>query len=644
MASAVGSLHVDLALNSAQFHTGIGKAQSALSGFSRHAGKIGAAIGVALAAIPTALALGIKGAADAADEMGKAAQKIGIGTEALSGIKHAADLAGVGFQELQTGLVRLSKAIAESLENPTSDAGRAFDAMGISLKTASGEIKTTDVILSELAGKFAQYKDGANKTALAVQLFGRAGANMIPLLNAGADGMSSAAEEARKLGLIISNDTAKSAEEFNDNISRLKSFISGGFIQILAQIAPIMQNISAAFIDGAKNSNLFERAGKFLANELDSLARYAAATLEEVRKLAAIFVYIKEVASSVGPGFFEKEAAAAEKGRAAFKAAGDEFGRTIKTLDTKAGPFGSLGEGKFNLAGGGKAFGEDANTQTKLENATRAAEKAMASLMQPKPDAPNPFKKAGEDAKVGSTKVSEAEREIAAAYKKLKGEAEDLFENTRTPLEAFRIQLEKIAKMMNPGGGKPALLDQETYTRAVTQAQEKLNKAVIAGSEVAQTLQSNFNSMFDSFLNGTFNARDAVKKLLADLAKMAMNKLFTQLLGSAFGGGSPLSFLGGANVVGANANGTNNWRGGMTWVGERGKELVNLPKGSQVVPNRKIGGMVGGGMSLAPVYNIDARGAQIGVAEQIGAAMRENNRVLMREMPKLLVSSQRRSM
>ncbi|MDP2358020.1 MAG: hypothetical protein Q8M31_18415 [Beijerinckiaceae bacterium] len=626
MASAVGSLHVDLGLNSAQFHTGIGKAQSALSGFSRHAGKIGAAIGVALAAIPAALAMGIKGAANAADEMGKAAQKVGIGTEALSGIKHAADLAGVGFNDLQTGLVRLSKAISEALEKPTSDAGRAFASMGISLRDASGNIKSTDVILSEMAGKFAGYQDGANKTALAVQLLGRAGANLIPLLNGGSAGMASAAEEAQKLGLIISRDTSRAAEDFNDNISRLQSFISGGFLQILAQIAPIMATMSSSFIDGAKDSNLFERAGQRLAEMLDGLARFAATTAKELQIVAAVFNYIKEVATTkVGPGFFEREAAAAERGRSSIRAAGEEYGRTIRNLEAKSGPFGGLAQGKFNQVEG---MG------------------ALRSALSSKPNAPNPFTKAGSEAKAGAAKMTEAEREIASAYQKLKSESESLYESTRTPLEAFRDQMEKLAKMMNPttnSGQSHALISQETYTRAVEQAQERLNKAIIAGSEVAQTLQSNFNSMFDSFLSGTFNARDAIKKLLSDLAKMMMNKIFTQLLGSVFGSfggkGGPLQLLGG---IGGNANGTNNWRGGLTWVGERGKELVNLPKGSQVIPNRSAEGM-GGGSSFAPVYNIDARGAQAGVAEQIGAAMRENNRVLMREMPKLLVSSQRRS-
>ncbi len=49
-----------------------------------------------------------------------------------------------------------------------------------------------------------------------------------------------------------------------------------------------------------------------------------------------------------------------------------------------------------------------------------------------------------------------------------------------------------------------------------------------------------------------------------------------------FGGGSE-----DGGSVGSNAEGTNNWRGGPTWVGERGPELVDLPKGSRVLPNKE---------------------------------------------------------
>ena len=72
-----------------------------------------------------------------------------------------------------------------------------------------------------------------------------------------------------------------------------------------------------------------------------------------------------------------------------------------------------------------------------------------------------------------------------------------------------------------------------------------------------------------------------------------------------------------------NANGTDHWRGGLSWVGERGPELVNLPRGSQVVPNHRIGAAPsGGGFTYAP--KIDARGASESKLQELQAQMRQD--------------------
>jgi hypothetical protein len=104
-------------------------------------------------------------------------------------------------------------------------------------------------------------------------------------------------------------------------------------------------------------------------------------------------------------------------------------------------------------------------------------------------------------------------------------------------------------------------------------------------------MEQGFMSIFD----GTKRAADAFK----DMARQILSELFRvlvvqQLVGS-FGGGGILGRIGGALGIGANANGTTNWRGGMTLVGERGPELVNLPRGSQVVDAQTTAGRMGGG-------------------------------------------------
>jgi len=90
---------------------------------------------------------------------------------------------------------------------------------------------------------------------------------------------------------------------------------------------------------------------------------------------------------------------------------------------------------------------------------------------------------------------------------------------------------------------------------------------------------------------------------------VTINEVYTGGRSAAQGPG------GGGGMVAHNALGTNNWRGGPTWVGERGPEIVNLPRGSQVIPNNKTGGAAGSSAG-ATSADIKALGDRIGAELQ----------------------------
>ena len=110
------------------------------------------------------------------------------------------------------------------------------------------------------------------------------------------------------------------------------------------------------------------------------------------------------------------------------------------------------------------------------------------------------------------------------------------------------------------------------------------------------------------------SGRDALRNFGLELVKIFAVRGISKLLG----GGDWLS----SPLIGANALGTDNWRGGLSWVGEKGPELVNLPMGAQVIPNNKIGGMGGGGMSFSYAPKIDARGASLEAVQELDQRMR----------------------
>jgi hypothetical protein len=176
---------------------------------------------------------------DAGDELNKLSQKTGVAVGDLAGLKGAADLSDVSFEGLTGSLTKLSVKIVDAAAG-SREASSAFSAVGVSFKTADGQIKQTGTFVKEIADKFANMQDGPGKAAIAVKLFGKTGAELIPLLNQGSEALS-------RYGLAIDGDFAQRAEEFNDTLTRIgmgaKNFALSGVKEVL----PTLQEIGTAF-------------------------------------------------------------------------------------------------------------------------------------------------------------------------------------------------------------------------------------------------------------------------------------------------------------------------------------------------------------------------------------------------------------
>jgi hypothetical protein len=155
-------------------------AQKRMKEIEATAKKVGQAVGVALTAAATASAVAIKAAIDRADELSKTAQKIGVTTESLSTLSYAAQLADVELGELQGGLTKLIKVQSDAAAG-NKDLIAVFDALGVSFQNADGTLRNADETFRDVAAALERIPDGATKTAAAVELLGRSGANLIPL-------------------------------------------------------------------------------------------------------------------------------------------------------------------------------------------------------------------------------------------------------------------------------------------------------------------------------------------------------------------------------------------------------------------------------------------------------------------------------
>jgi len=217
-----------------------------------------------------ALAGAFKKAVDTGEELLKTSHMIGISVEQLSGLKYAAELSETSMESLTTGVGILSKALA-GVSEETPDAAKTLKLLGIDTKDAlTGGLRPTYDILLDIADRFSKMEDGAGKTAIAMKIFGRGGKELIVVLNEGKVGLKEMHEEAVRLGIVMSGDAARAADQFNDNFKKLKANMSGLAISITSELLPALNQLFDMFSKTENPTKLYLRLAE-LDREIGSM-------------------------------------------------------------------------------------------------------------------------------------------------------------------------------------------------------------------------------------------------------------------------------------------------------------------------------------------------------------------------------------
>ncbi|MEA2708371.1 MAG: hypothetical protein QOF78_972 [Phycisphaerales bacterium] len=267
---------------------GIGGFATSMSKAGRHVTSFGGSIlsnvrqvigwGGALAAVATGggLAMLVKKELDAIDATAKLSDRMGIATEQLVGLQHAADLAGIDSEGLTGSLEKMLKFIGTLAE----DGGKG-EAVLKKLGLSSAELAnlSPDKTFTLIADRLSKVTSAYDRAKIASDIFGRAGQQLEPLLLGGADGIAAAQAEAEKLGLTFSRLDAAKIEEANDQLSRVQGILAGAGRAAAIELAPAIAGLSQKLIDsatageglGAKVAGAIEWAGGALATASDVL-------------------------------------------------------------------------------------------------------------------------------------------------------------------------------------------------------------------------------------------------------------------------------------------------------------------------------------------------------------------------------------
>lgn len=432
-------------------------ADKAFKDMERQAKVAAQAVGAAAAAGVTALALLTRQSIKTADELAKMSQKVGVSVESLSTLGYAAERSGVGLDGLRSGLVKLAKNAGDAAIG-IGEARKGFDALGISVTDAEGKLKNNDVLLRELADKFASFEDGAQKTALAVNIFGRSGADLIPMLNAGADGIGKMEERARALGLEMDTNTAKSAEQFNDLMDDAGDLVRGFANDVAKELLPKLTSAADLFVgagikgrDGATGVELLSTAirgvilGSILVkNGLEATVETIAGLIDVLHDVGEAYI---DLVGNMTPAYqlwtrfngthrdsaevIEELRTSVERTRqtvaGGWANAASDMADAFEALEGGAKKLSEALTGNGNGNGGGKPT---APSLIDTERAAREAEKALAKTEKAMADAAKEADRLAAAVLKNARFVEDLEDELsgplAQAYRKHERAAEDL--------------------------------------------------------------------------------------------------------------------------------------------------------------------------------------------------------------------------
>lgn len=211
-----------------------------------------------------------KAAIDFGDSLDNMAQRTGVSTDELSKLAYAAQMSDTSLEGIQTGFRKLSQSMIQAQE-AGSEQAEIFKQIGVATTDSTGKLRDTNEVMEDLADVFKEMPDGAGKTALAMELLGKSGTDLIPFLNSGKDGLRELKKEAEEFGNVWSPEKSKEAAEFNDNIDRMGNVFKGLFTQIAQNLLPTFNALIEAIVQSGKEGGILRAVIDGLVAVFDGL-------------------------------------------------------------------------------------------------------------------------------------------------------------------------------------------------------------------------------------------------------------------------------------------------------------------------------------------------------------------------------------
>lgn len=207
-----------------------------------------AAVGATVAA-GVAIGAMVVNVMENADELQRQADVTGLSAERLQELQYIGNNLGVDLDVLTGAQAKLTKSMNAGKDGTGAQA-EAFAKLGVSIVDSDGNLRDSKVVMDEAFEALGKVGNETERDALAMEIFGKSGMELNPIIKAGGDELNKLAEEARTSGSVMSNEAVAGLDSFGDTIDNLKSSVLGAFGEKFAELLPTIQG----FLDKLKES------------------------------------------------------------------------------------------------------------------------------------------------------------------------------------------------------------------------------------------------------------------------------------------------------------------------------------------------------------------------------------------------------
>jgi TP901 family phage tail tape measure protein len=265
----------------------------------------------------------VMGTAEYADKMVDTAIAAGLTTDQLQELEWAAAHSGLSMDDTTMATERLSRAMYDAKKGGEEQA-KMFGALGVKVTDAAGNLRPTYDVLLDVADAFKKLPPGAERTAKAMEIFGRSGAKLVPLLVEGREGIEGFAESAHRAGVVMSSEDLAAAKELAEDLDSLKLAAAGASHQVgsglIKALDPLLKRFNKWF--EANRELIGQKLDEYVVKPLtwaidklseafDLLVKYSDPLLAALKTLAVTFLLLQLQSAGTAIAMVVNAAAAA---------------------------------------------------------------------------------------------------------------------------------------------------------------------------------------------------------------------------------------------------------------------------------------------------------------------------------------------